>query len=196
MSTWAARARLRQHELRPFAQAVCLQAPCSADTLTQANTTIRQGCAAEISQGSLALTVVDRILSRYNDSRAALCAKSTSDNAFCVPTLLKAVETGTNTTLSRSFVVNLAQGGLAALRKFGASIPKAAYCTDARRHSLCVPICSRCAQCGHAVTTLVSRVTADDAAKANGTIVSRIVSGQCGATFADGAVPATVSTGA
>jgi len=161
--------------LTSYIEDLCTTTPCTASDLSGAKTIIDNGCSTDIANGSVIPTALELVIDNFGGVRSLLCTKYTSNNTYCVPEVLSAAQNSSGTELSLSTLTSLLSSGDAT--SFLSTIPKSVYCTD----------------CGDAITTEAIAIAANVSAGSEDTI-KNAASQQCGASFADGNLPSTIST--
>ncbi|GAA5925905.1 uncharacterized protein JCM15063_005157 [Sporobolomyces koalae] len=86
---------------------LCTQGNCSSATIQNATSTIDTGCASDISSGNAIVTAIRSTIENFNSDKEAVCLRSTSNNTYCLTSLLNEIQNATNTQLSLSSITSL-----------------------------------------------------------------------------------------
>ncbi|GAA6025918.1 hypothetical protein JCM11491_004730 [Sporobolomyces phaffii] len=102
---------------------LCSQGNCSTSAIQNATSVIDQGCSSDISSGNELITVLRSAIENFNTEKEAVCLRSTSNNTYCLTSLLSEIQNATDSSLSITSIASLN------LTQFE-QIPAATVCTD------------------------------------------------------------------
>ncbi|KAH9924886.1 uncharacterized protein B0H18DRAFT_1010585 [Fomitopsis serialis] len=151
---------------------MCSQTVCSNQTLSDVVTNVTSGCASDLESAGLSTSDTSNLVSMvqqyYPTARKAACLADTSNNkTLCATELLNNIQSQVGTITKdnlQSVVSEIEEGSV----KLGSNVT----CTD----------------CTKAMYNLAAQADPSIASTVNGTVV-----GQCGASFADGSEPSTIT---
>jgi len=151
---------------------VCSSAPCSQADIDTASASIDTGCSTDLANGVPAALALSIVTANYTLVREVVCLQAISNSTFCLTDFLNAYQTSSGSPVTVSGVSALL-GNPASLESTLANVPASDICTD----------------CNHAILTKASALITDST---DASSLSSAASKECGASFADGSVPATV----
>ncbi|GAA5961140.1 hypothetical protein JCM3765_001241 [Sporobolomyces pararoseus] len=102
---------------------LCTSGNCSSSAIQNATSVVDQGCSSDIADGNVLITTLRTAIENFNAEKEAVCLRSTSNNTYCITSLLSEIQNATDTQLSISSLATL---NLTAFEQ----IPSSTVCTD------------------------------------------------------------------
>ncbi|KAH9454157.1 hypothetical protein MJO28_007165 [Puccinia striiformis f. sp. tritici] len=183
-----------------WVDSICSIAPCTPSVVTTATTTVHSGCEADQKKGVPAALEISMLVTNYPVIRNALCLEYKSNHTRCASNLLASAEKASGRPLTLLEVSGFLTEGVNSLAPVLAKAPKENICND----------------CAHALTSVLAPGSSMPSMASNSTMPpmamnssmasmpmngtpskaagpTSAVATMCGASFADGKIPDTVT---